>query len=336
MSKTDLTVLKELLSTPKKVAIVAHKNPDGDAIGSALGLFHYLVSKGHDASVIMPNDYPDFLKWMPGTDKVVFHAGNEPAAEALVNDADVLFCLDFNTPERAFGLEGVLRSSANVKVMIDHHPQPDAFVDFMLSDTTSCSTAQLIHRFAALMGDEIPNKESGECLYCGIMTDSGGFRFPAVTSETHRIVADLLDLGVKHDEVYNLVNNTSSEYRLRLLGYCIDDRLNVFEKFNTAFMSLSLEEKKRFHFQKGDTEGTVNYPLSIAGINFSAMFIEAEDMVKISFRSIGDFDVNQFARAHFDGGGHRNAAGGRSDLSLQETIDKFVALLPVYADKLQA
>ena len=335
MSKTDFTELKTLLSTPKKIAIVAHKSPDGDAIGSSLGLYHYLVDKGHEVQVVMPNDYPTFLKWMPGNDRIVIHEGNEQNAEALINAAEVLFCLDFNTPNRAFGLEEVIQRSENVKVMIDHHPQPDGFVDFMLSDTSSCSTAQLVHRFAAMMGDKIPNKESGECLYCGIMTDSGSFRFPSVTAETHRIVADLLDLGVKHDEVYNLVNNTSSEHRLRLLGYCIDDKLTVMKNYGTAFISLSMEEKKRFHFQQGDTEGTVNYPLSIEGIHFSAIFIESEDIIKISFRSIGDFDVNRFSRDNFDGGGHRNAAGGRSDLPLQETIDKFVGLLPKYADKLK-
>lgn len=334
MSKTDFTELKELLATPRKVAIVSHKSPDGDAIGSSLGLYHYLITKGHDVSVIMPNDYPTFLKWMPGTDKVVLHEGNEKNAEALVNAVEVLFCLDFNTPDRAFGLEGVIQTSENVKVMIDHHPQPSGFVDFMLSDTSACSTAELVHRFAGMMGDGIPNKESGECLYAGIMTDSGSFRFPNVTSETHRIVADLLDLGVRQDEVYNHIQNTSSEHRLRLLGYCLDDKLTVLKDHSTAFITLTLEEKKRFHFQQGDTEGTVNYPLSIEGVNFSAIFIESEGYVKISFRSIGQFDVNAFSRASFSGGGHRNAAGGRSDLPLKETIDKFVALVKENADKL--
>lgn len=334
MSKTDFTELKELLATPRKVAIVSHKSPDGDAIGSSLGLYHYLITKGHEVVVVMPNDYPTFLKWMPGTDKVVLHEGNEQNAEGLVNAAEVLFCLDFNTPDRAYGLEEVIQRSENVKVMIDHHPQPSGFVDFMLSDTASCSTAQLVHRFAGMMGDKIPNKESGECLYAGIVTDSGSFRFPSVTSETHRIVADLLDLGVKQDKVYNLIHNTSSEHRLRLLGYCLDDNLTVLKDYSTAFITLSLEEKKRFHFQQGDTEGTVNYPLSIEGVNFSAIFIEAEGYVKVSFRSIGEFDVNAFSRASFSGGGHRNAAGGRSDLPLKETIDKFVALVKENADKL--
>ena len=334
MSKTDFTELKQLLSSPKKIAIVAHKSPDGDAIGSSLGLYHYLISKRHEISVIMPNDYPDFLKWMPGNDQIVLHEGNEANAEALVNDAEVLFCLDFNTPHRAFGLEKVIQESENIKVMIDHHPQPDGFVDFMLSDTSSCSTAQLIHRFVGMMGDSIPNKESAECLYCGIMTDSGSFRFPSVTAETHRVVADFLELGVKQDEVYNLVNSSSSESRLRLLGYCIDDKLSVMQDYSTAYITLNMEEKKQFNFQQGDTEGTVNYPLSIEGVNFSAIFIEAEDYVKISFRSIGTFDVNEFARAYFSGGGHRNAAGARSDLSMQETIEKFEALVKDNAAKL--
>jgi phosphoesterase RecJ-like protein len=334
LSTTDLSELRNLLRTPKRIAIVSHKSPDGDAIGSSLGLYHYLVSKGHEVSVVMPNDYPTFLKWLPGNDKVVLHEGNEHNAEALVNAADVLFCLDFNTPNRAFGLENVIVSSKNVKVMIDHHPQPDGFVDFMLSDTSSCSTAQLVFKFAQMMGDSIPNRESGECLYTGIMTDSGNFRFPSTTAETHRIVADLMELGVDISDIYNQVNNTSSEHRLRLLGYCINDKLSVLREFRTAFISLSLEEKKRFHFQQGDTEGTVNYPLSIEGIDFSAIFIESEDVVKISFRSIGRFDVNEFARSHFDGGGHRNAAGGRSDLPLKETVEKFLSLLPQYANKL--
>lgn len=334
MSKTDLSDLKELLTTPKQIAIVAHKSPDGDAIGSSLGLYHYLLSKGHSVDVVMPNDYPSFLKWMPGNEKIVLHEGNEQQAEALVNRAEVLFCLDFNTPSRAFGLEQIIQTSKNVKVMIDHHPQPDGFVDYLLSDMSSCSTAQLVHRFAELMGDKIPNKASAECLYCGIMTDSGSFRYPSVTPETHRVVADFLELGVKQNEIYNLVYSNGSEQRLRLLGYCIDDKLSVIQDCSTAYISLTLDEKKKFNFQQGDTEGTVNYPLSIEGINFSAIFIEAEEFVKISFRSIGDFDVNQFARAHFNGGGHRNAAGGRSDLSMVDTIAKFEKLVKENVEKL--
>ena len=326
--------LKQLLSSPRTITIVSHKSPDGDAIGSSLGLSHYLLGKGHTVNVVMPNDYPDFLKWMVGTEQVLLHDKNSAASEKLVLDCDVLFCLDFNTPSRAFGLEKSIRETKALKVMVDHHPQPDAFFDILMSDTTSGSTAQLVYRLITVMGDKVPNKDCGECLYAGILTDSGSFRFPSTTAETHRIVADLLDVGVDNSGVYDRIHNASSEHRLRLLGYCINDKLTVLPQFGTGYISLTLAEKNKFKYQAGDTEGTVNYPLSIEGVNFSAIFIEDTDMVKISFRSIGAFDVNTFARNHFDGGGHRNAAGGRSDLSLTDTVAKFVALLPQYSSDL--
>lgn len=334
MTTKKIQELRDYLAKPRTVTIVSHKSPDGDAIGSSLGLYHYLVGKGHIVHVVMPNDYPDFLKWMVGTEKVVLHERNVAKAEALVLGCDLLCCLDFNTPSRAFGLEKSIRESKALKLMVDHHPQPEPFVDFMLSDTSSGSTAQLIYRLIALMGDKVPGKDCGECLYSGILTDSGSFRFPSTTAETHRIVAELLEVGVDNAGVYDRIHNASSEHRLRLLGYCINDKLTVIPDFSTGFITLSMEEKERFHHQAGDTEGTVNYPLSIEGVYFSAIFIEDKDMVKISFRSIGDFDVNAFARNHFDGGGHRNAAGGRSELSLAATVEKFVGLLPSYSAKL--
>lgn len=334
LTEPQTSELRTLLSSPRKVTIVSHKHPDGDAIGSSLGLYQYLIWKGHSVSVVMPTDYPQFLKWMEGNDQVVNHEREAQRAEALVMECEVLFCLDFNTPDRAFNLEKSIRSTGAKKVMIDHHPQPEPFVDFMMSDTASCSTAQLIHRFITMMGDTVPNRACGECLYAGILTDSGSFRFPSTTSETHRIVADLLDAGVDNAAVYDRIHNAGSEHRMRLLGFCINDKLTVMKEFGTGFISLSMEEKDRFHFSPGDTEGTVNYPLSIDGIHFSAMFIEDREMVKISFRSIGDFDVNAFARAHFSGGGHRNAAGGRCDLGLAGTVAKFLDLLPQYAKQL--
>jgi bifunctional oligoribonuclease and PAP phosphatase NrnA len=327
LSDIESAELRELLSTKRRITIVSHKNPDGDAIGSSLGLYHYLIDIGHAVHVVMPTDYPQFLKWMEGTDIIVNHEKDAAVGDALVMECDILFCLDFNTPDRAFGLEKAIRASAAKKVMIDHHPQPEPFVDFMLSDTSSCSTAQLVHRFITMMGDSVPNRACGECLYTGILTDSGSFRFPSTTSETHRIVADLLDAGVDNAGVYDLIHNNGSEHRMRLLGYCINDKMTVLPEFGTAYITLSMEEKERFHFRSGDTEGTVNYPLSIAGVHFSVIFIEDKDQVKISFRSIGDFDVNAFAREHFNGGGHRNAAGGRSDLPLEDTVKRFEKLL---------
>lgn len=334
MTDQQISELRNLLSAPRSIAIVSHKHPDGDAIGSSLGLYHYLIGKGHMVSVVMPTDYPHFLKWMDGTSSVTNHERDAGKGDALIMGCDILFCLDFNTPDRAFTLEKAIRATPATKVMIDHHPQPEPFVDFMFSDTTSCSTAQLVHRFITMMGDTVPDRACGECLYAGILTDSGSFRFPSTTSETHRIVADLLDAGVDNAAVYDRIHNNGTEHRMRLLGYCINDKLTVLPEFSTGFISLSLEEKDRFHFRPGDTEGTVNYPLSIEGIHFSAMFIEDKEMVKISFRSIGDFDVNAFARAHFNGGGHRNAAGGRSDLPMDETLKKFVGLLPQHAKQL--
>lgn len=334
MTEHQFAELRQLLASPRSITIVSHKNPDGDAIGSSLGLYHYLKDKGHRVNVVMPTDYPQFLKWMEGTPQVVNHERDAAKGDGLVMGCEVLFCLDFNTPDRAFGLEKAIRASTARKVMIDHHPQPEAFVDFMLSDTSSCSTAQLVHRFITLMGDHVTSRACGECLYTGILTDSGSFRFPSVTSETHRIVADLLDAGVNNAAVYDHIHNAGSEQRIRLLGYCINDKLTVLKEYGVGFITLSMEEKERFHFRPGDTEGTVNYPLSIEGVQFSAMFIEDKDTVKISFRSIGDFDVNAFARIHFQGGGHRNAAGGRSDLSLSATVERFVGLLPRYADQL--
>lgn len=334
MTAEKIQALGQFLASPRTITIVSHKSPDGDAIGSSLGLYHYLVGKGHTVHVVMPNDYPEFLKWMEGNNKVVLHERAIAKAEALVHGCDLLCCLDFNTPSRAFGLEKSIRASKALKLMVDHHPQPESFVDFMLSDVSSGSTAQLIYRLITMLGDKVPSKACGECLYSGILTDSGSFRFPSTTAETHRIVAELLEVGVDNAGVYDRIHNASSEHRLRLLGYCINDKLIVIPQFGAGFITLSLEEKERFHHQSGDTEGTVNYPLSIAGIYFSAIFIEDKDMVKISFRSIGDFDVNAFARNHFEGGGHRNAAGGRSDLSLAATVEKFVGLLPTYANAL--
>jgi len=326
--------LRQFLASPRTITIVSHKSPDGDAIGSSLGLYHYLSGQGHRVHVVMPNDYPDFLKWMEGTDRVILHERHVAKTEALVHGCDLLCCLDFNTPSRAFGLEKSIRASKALKLMVDHHPQPEPFVDFMLSDVSSGSTAQLIYRLITLLGHTVPSKACGECLYAGILTDSGSFRFPSTTAETHRIVAELLEVGVDNAGVYDRIHNASSEHRLRLLGYCINDKLTVLPQFSVGFITLSLEEKERFHHQSGDTEGTVNYPLSIEGVHFAAIFIEDKDMVKISFRSIGDFDVNAFARNHFEGGGHRNAAGGRSDLSLAETVEKFKGLLPTYSEAL--
>lgn len=335
MEKHKQDELKRLLATPRRITIVSHRQPDGDAIGSSLGLAHYLRTHGHRVTVVMPTDYPEFLKWMPGTADVLIHEENRKATEAAMQGTEVLFVLDFNAPSRAYLLENLLVEMDCVKVMIDHHISPEPFVHFMLSDTKACSTSELVVRFIRMMGHEVPNADSGKCLYCGILTDSGSFRFPNVTPETHRIVADLIELGVDHTEVYDHIFNNSTEEKLRLLGFCLDEKMVVMPKYHAAHISLSYAEKERFKFRPGDTEGTVNYPLGIAGIRLSAFFSEDKDRVKISLRSQGSFDVNLMARAHFNGGGHRNAAGGHSFESLEATVQRFEDLLPTYADQLR-
>ena len=327
--------VKALLAHPKRIAIISHNNPDGDAIGSSLGLYHFLWSIGHDVSVLMPSDYPKFLKWMPGNEVVIRFDGQHEAFKEALDSAEILFCLDFNTISRVNDAEQALVSFDGIKIMIDHHPQPDDYADHLLSDVTACSTAELVMQFIHQLDHRIPNKDCATCLYSGILTDSGSFRFPNTSAQTHRYVAELMDAGLDHSYVYDQIFNRTSEGRLRLLGHSINERLTVLNDHHTAYINLSIRDKQRFNFQKGDTEGTVNQPLSIDGVIFSVIFIEDTDKVKISFRSIGEFDVNQFARRHFNGGGHRNAAGGRSDLSLTETIKEFNRILPEYQEELK-
>lgn len=335
MSKElNIEQLKQSMAGSKKIAIICHTNPDGDAVGSATGLGHYLRSKGHEVSVLAPNDFPNFLKWIPGADAMILFDRHNQQFKTALDEAEILFCLDFNTVSRVGDAESSISAFEGEIVMIDHHPQPDDLADHLLSDTLASSTCELVIRFIHLLGDKVPNLDCAESLYSGILTDSGGFRFPSTSATTHRYVAELMDLGLNPSKIYDKIFNQGNEGRLRLLGHCLNDGLTVHPEFHAGFITLSMAKKAEFNFQKGDTEGTVNYPLGINGIIFSAIFIEDTDKVKISFRSVGDFDVNQLARDHFHGGGHRNAAGGRSDLSLAETIKKFEALLPSYKDQL--
>lgn len=333
--KVDKSQVKELLSKVRRIAIIAHRNPDGDAIGSSLGLHHFLVKMGHDVTTLMPTDYPNFLKWMPGNDDIIRFDNAKESFQNVLDDSEILFCLDFNTTSRVGDAEEAICGFEGVKIMIDHHPQPDDYADHLMSDVTASSAAELIMRFIHLMDGSIPNVECANCLYTGILTDSGSFRFPNTSAQTHRYVAEMMDAGLDHSYVYDQIFNRTTEGRLRLLGHSISEKLTVIQDYHTAFINLSIVDKQQFKFQKGDTEGTVNQPLSIDGIIFSAIFIEDPDKVKISFRSIGDFDVNQFARNHFSGGGHRNAAGGMSKLSLKDTLEQFQTILKGYKEELE-
>ncbi len=331
MQMTRFEELKEMLANPMKIAILSHRNPDGDAIGSTLAMRHYLTALGHSCEIIVPNEFPKFLKWMDGAKNIQIAEYSPGLSRATIEKADLIFILDFNTTSRIDEVGSWVEKSKAHKVMIDHHQQPQQF-DFMYSDTQSPATCQMIYKFIESMGDTaLIDRKIGECIYVGILTDTGNFRFRNTTSETHRIVADLMDKGVEADLVYDRIFNTQSADRIRLLGKVLSS-VRILPEYRTAYMYLTRQEQLKYNTQKGDTEGFVNYGLGIENFVFSVIFIEdmQKDFYKISFRSKGDFDVNEFARKHFNGGGHINAAGGRSDMKLKETLDKFEELLEEY------
>ena len=332
MNTATILAIKKLLSTPKKVVIVPHKNPDGDAMGSTLGLCQYLKKIGHSSTVIAPNDYPEFLKWIPGNKEVIIHEIDNTISEELISSADVIFTLDFNALHRCGEMGTPISNAKAVKIMIDHHQQPDSYADYVYSDITMCSTCQMVYHFIEKMEDlHLIDTSIGEALYTGIMTDTASFRFPLTTSTTHKVIAHLIDIGVDKSKIHNAVYDTNSFGRLQLLG-CAMNNLRFLENHSTAYITLTNKELDVHRFKKGDTEGLVNYGLSLKGVKLAAIFIEhkQEGIIKISFRSKGSFDVNKFARKHFNGGGHNNASGGRSDLNLEDTIIKFTDLLTEY------
>ena len=332
MNTATILAIKKLLSTPKKVVIVPHKNPDGDAMGSTLGLCQYLKKIGHSSTVIAPNDYPEFLKWIPGNKEVIIHEIDNTISEELISSADVIFTLDFNALHRCGEMGTPIANAKAVKIMIDHHQQPDSYADYVYSDITMCSTCQMVYHFIEKMEDlHLIDTSIGEALYTGIMTDTASFRFPLTTSTTHKVIAHLIDIGVDKSKIHNAVYDTNSFERLQLLG-CAMNNLRFLENHSTAYIALTNKELDVHRFKKGDTEGLVNYGLSLKGVKLAAIFIEhkQEGIIKISFRSKGSFDVNKFARKHFNGGGHNNASGGRSDLNLEDTIIKFTDLLTEY------
>ncbi len=336
MTKQDILEIEAILTRPKHIVIVPHKNPDGDAMGSTLGLCLYLIKNNHHATVIAPNDYPDFLKWLPGNDNVIIYESDRTNAEILIEKADIIFTLDFNAFHRAGDMETPLANSKAIKIMIDHHQQPDRYAKYMYSDIAMSSTCEMVYHFIRKLGDvdEI-DRQIATCLYAGILTDTGSFRFPSSSSTTHIVAADLIDKGANHSEIYNAIYDTNSYERLQLLGVALNN-LKVLPEYKTAYITLSQEELNTGNFRKGDTEGFVNYGLSIKGVIFAAIFIEhkQEGIIKISLRSEGDFSVNEFSRENFEGGGHTNAAGGKSDLSLNETVEKFISILSRYKNTL--
>lgn len=330
MQVHEIEAIKTLLATPKKITIIPHRNPDGDAMGSTLGLYHILKQLQHDVVVIAPNEFPDFLAWLPESEKVLIFERSFDKCKAILEQTEVIFTLDFNTLHRTGEqMENLLKTLSATSIMIDHHQLPDGYATYTFSDTTYGSTCQMVYDFIYQLGfQNLINKTVATCLYTGIVTDSGSFRFPKTTAATHKCVANLIDKGINNSEIHNLLFDNSSYNRLLILGKALQN-LKILDQYKTTYITLSQAELDAFNNQKGDTEGIVNYGLSIKGIDFTAIFIEnkEEGIIKISFRSQGDFDVNQFARKYFNGGGHINAAGGKSFLSLNETVQQFIAIL---------
>ena len=329
MKEEDILAVQKLLATPKKIAIIPHRSPDGDAMGSTLALYHFLLKLNHQPTVIAPNDFPNFLAWLPSSETVLVYENDRTNTTKILNEAEIVFTLDFNALHRTGEMEQVLNKLTVPMIMIDHHQKPDDYATVTYSDTAFGSTCEMIYNFISFLDKkELIDKTIATSIYTGILTDSGSFRFPSTTSTTHRVVAELIDLGIENSQIYSNLFDNNSYNSLQLLGRSLQN-MKVKPEFKTAYISLSQSELDEFHYEKGDTEGIVNYGLSIKGIIFAAIFIEhrEENIIKISFRSQGNFDVNQFARENFSGGGHINAAGGKSYLSLTETIKKFENLI---------
>ncbi len=332
---TQLNSLFEELNKAKSILIFGHKSPDGDSIGSTLGLFHYLRNKGIKSQVIQPDNYPSFLKWMPENESMlIFDKKKEEVAE-LIAKADVIFTLDFNDQTRVGRELGELITQAScTKVMLDHHQEPKDYAKYTFSDVTACSTCQLVYELIEANGDlDLIDENTGDCIYTGLLTDTGSFRFPATTPKTHEVAADLIRRGVNHSKIHEYIQDINTPDRLRLLGYTLNNKLEVLPELKTAIISLTMQEMKDHNTLKGYTEGFVNMALSIVGIEVAVFVKEDEKIVKLSFRSKGDIHVNEFSKAHFGGGGHINAAGGASTLSMEETLHKIKKELPAFLEQ---
>ena len=332
----NIQEFKKYLETPRKAVLLTHFKPDADALGSALGLRQYLRKKGHSPKVITPSDYPDFISWMPGNhDVLIFQKDRPEKAAQFINEAEVIFFLYFSCLNRINELGEMVRNAHAKKVLIDHHLEPEQFADFEQWDGAAASTAELVFKLIGELGDtDLINPEIAECLYAGIMTDTGGFRHSNTTHKVLKIASELVERGADPYKISKLIYETNNIERLRLMGFVLSEKLQVLPEFRTAYVALTAEEIKRFGSQTGDTEGLVNYGLSIKGIKLSVLITDRKENIKLSLRSLGNFSVNDMARAHFNGGGHRNAAGGQTTLTLDQTVQKFLEILPQYKNQL--
>ena len=328
--------LYPLLQSKRNIVITMHQKPDGDAMGSALAMYHFLKTLDHDVTVISPTNWAKFLDWMPGCSQVIDYEFSTQKSTTLLNDADIIFCLDFNSMHRTKKMETPLLGAKSVKVLIDHHEQPtEEHFDYGESDIKKSSTCEMVYDF--IVRSPFASKldlDMAACIYTGIMTDTGSFRFAITSSETHKAVAHLKQLGLKHSIIHENIYDNFLESRLRFIGNALLNRLEVLYEYNTAIMAISKRDLIKYEIQTGDTEGLVNYLLSIEGIKFGALLIDRNEERKWSFRSKGNFDVNELARKYFEGGGHKNAAGGRSSESLEDNITRFKEVIKQYENQL--
>jgi phosphoesterase RecJ-like protein len=330
------TLLKMMESLVRKVVIITHTNPDGDALGSSLGLNCVLQNAGYQSFVLLPSDFPILVKDLDVYQNHLVYEHNEKEAELILLEADLLFFLDFNDIKRVGKLKKTLEKLSKPVVLIDHHPQPTIESPYIFSDTTVSSTAELVYDFIKKMGWGYNMDALGaDALLTGIIADTASFSHNARRKELYKVVAELIEKGADQNQVYETLFNTNTEDRLRLLGYALSEKMEIFPQYHAAVIVLTKEELKSFNFKIGDTEGFVNYPLTIKGIVFSSFFMENEDKIKISFRSKGSFAVNELSAKHFSGGGHKNASGGESKHSLNETVEKLIRLFPEYAKELE-
>lgn len=315
----------QLKDKSQKILITSHNNPDGDAVGSVLALAEYLKLKGFKVSCMVPNAFPSFLSWLTNANEIVIYNESEDISKELIANADLIFSLDYNAYHRTAQMETSLSSAKAKKVLIDHHLEPSKYFDISISKVETSSTSELIYEVIEHLGDrKFINKAIAEGLYVGIITDTGSLSYSCNYPQTYDILSHLIDLGIDGEKIHQLLYGTFSESRLRLLGYCLSDRLTVNTDLGLAYIYLTKEDLEKYNYQPGDTEGVVNYALGIEGVNFAAFFTEKEDLIRISFRSKGEVSANDFARKFYEGGGHRNAAGGNSYKTMQETLKEFI------------
>ncbi|MCX6240496.1 MAG: bifunctional oligoribonuclease/PAP phosphatase NrnA [Bacteroidetes bacterium] len=331
LENSDFIQVREILDKSGKIIISTHTNPDGDAIGASLALFLYLKKRGFVVTVIIPDPYPEFLAWMPGAKEIKVFESDQERCKELIGESDLIVCVDFNNLSRLNELQTEVRNSGSGKVLIDHHLNPADEFDYKISFNKISSTSEMVYDFIGESGyRHLIDKEIAECLYTGIATDTGSFSYSCNYVKTYLITAELFRLGIDGEHIHRLIYDTYSESRLRLLGYAVSDGLIVLPEYHTAYIVLTKDDLIRFNYEVGDTEGVVNYALSIRDINLAALFMERDDQVKVSFRSKGNFSVDRLAREHFGGGGHRNASGANCFMTLTETVESFLKLLPEF------